>query len=486
MVWTYSHAILDSVFADVLRDVFDVYDALVRGEPTPEPPPRPGYERHIAWLDGHLAATARPPPATSARSSPASRRRPTWRPRASRRTARPRARPTSVTASPSIARRATRYALSETHGLRRPVAFVEAAWALTLSAFSGQDDVVFGSTRACRRSSVEAPTRCSVSSSTPCPCAQVRRRSPSSSSSGSSARSPWSSARTAHAARRGHRVLGAAPGAPLFDTIVVFNEQAHAARFGAFGPAWSARHVDSFHQTNFALTLLAYDGPEIAFTFSYDPSKFAAENVDRVASLFRANLTSMAERLAASPEATLEALPGSEADVQRLLAQTSGEALALDGPMTVHEAFEAQVDRTPDATAVIFRGASLRTGSSIGAPTRWRKSSRGAASDPTGWSACSSSARSDGRRAPRHPQVRRGVRPDGRRTRASASRGCSDTRADGGRHDGRAPRVAPRAAPPSCASTRRGPRTSARDRAPRARASPTSSSPPAPPGARRA
>src|SRR5207245_9634904 len=43
--------------------------------------------------------------------------------------------------------------LSAEHSLRVS-AFVEAAWSLVLGAFSGEEDVIFGSTRACRRSSI--------------------------------------------------------------------------------------------------------------------------------------------------------------------------------------------------------------------------------------------------------------------------------------------------------------------------------------------
>src|SRR5262245_32968481 len=57
MVWTYSHAILDSSFGEVLREVFDVYEASMRGE-APRFQERPAYRDHIVHLQTDLRARA--------------------------------------------------------------------------------------------------------------------------------------------------------------------------------------------------------------------------------------------------------------------------------------------------------------------------------------------------------------------------------------------------------------------------------------------
>src|SRR6185436_18050691 len=57
LIWTYSHAILDSSFAEVLREVFVVYDAL-RADATPELESRPPYRDHILWLQDDLRTRA--------------------------------------------------------------------------------------------------------------------------------------------------------------------------------------------------------------------------------------------------------------------------------------------------------------------------------------------------------------------------------------------------------------------------------------------
>src|SRR5262249_35057202 len=57
IVFTYSHAILDSCFASVLKEAFDVYAAMARGE-QPLFEQRPAYREHIAWLQKHLTTNA--------------------------------------------------------------------------------------------------------------------------------------------------------------------------------------------------------------------------------------------------------------------------------------------------------------------------------------------------------------------------------------------------------------------------------------------
>src|SRR5262249_43278851 len=57
LVFTYSHAILDSCFALILKEVFDVYAAIGRGE-QPVFEERRAYREHIVWLQEHLATSA--------------------------------------------------------------------------------------------------------------------------------------------------------------------------------------------------------------------------------------------------------------------------------------------------------------------------------------------------------------------------------------------------------------------------------------------
>ena len=357
MVWTYSHAILDSSFAEVLREVFATYEALIAGG-TPQLEDRPVYRDHIVWLQedlrtradvikafwqGRLGGYATPTnldavqlPAARAESLP----------------------PGHDTVRFRIPRDVSDavHRICAAHGTR-PSTFVDAAWALVLSAFSGEDEVVFGVTRACRRSSIPGaqsiiglfintvPLRVRVSNDTPLLDFLQELRADQ------QALRPFENTPLVDVLP-----CSAVPrGTPLFDTIIVFNDAENDARLKAFGDTWSKRDFELHDQTNFSMNVMAYDGPELSFKLSYDRRRFERSTVERIGGL----LTSVLGAMAATPEARLGALPRLPAEDLRMLRTFNDTESPIPEPLCVHEAFEAQVDRTPDAVAVIFRGRSL-------------------------------------------------------------------------------------------------------------------------------
>src|SRR5581483_3840601 len=151
-VWTYSHAILDSSFAEVLKEVFATYEARSRGEAI-QLETRTPYREHIVWLQNDIAARA---DAIRAfwRETLAGFETPTNLDAVQIPLAKAGAPAGHDTVRFRISLEVSdriRQGCAERHV--RPSTFVEAAWALILAAFSGEDDVVFGVTRACRRSS---------------------------------------------------------------------------------------------------------------------------------------------------------------------------------------------------------------------------------------------------------------------------------------------------------------------------------------------
>jgi natural product biosynthesis luciferase-like monooxygenase protein len=364
MVWTYSHAILDSCYAAVLREVFVVYQALLRGsEPTFGD--RPTYRAHIEWLEQHLAATR----------EDAGR---FWRERLAGFTTPTRidplplsplaAQPLAPKADAPAGHDTLRFELSRTtsdairrlageHGLRVST-FVEGAWALVLSAFSGEDDVVFGSTRACRGSSIPgADSIIGLFINTVPVRARLDQQG--------RALDLLTRLRADQVAVRPFEhtplvdVLACADvsrGSTLFETIIVFNDRDNDSRLKSFGPGWEKRDFELHDQTNFPLNVMAYDEPIITFKLSFDRQRFQRDAMQRIASLLGTLLAAMSER----PEATVVDLPRLPVEDARAISGAfNATDAALDGPACVHEAFEAQVDRTPDAVALAFRDESL-------------------------------------------------------------------------------------------------------------------------------
>jgi non-ribosomal peptide synthetase component F len=241
------------------------------------------------------------------------------------------------------------------HGLHLST-FVHAAWAMVLSAFSGEDDVVFGEVRACRRSSVPdagriigllintVPVRARVPGDRPL-LALLRDLDESQVAVRAFEHTPLVEAAACSEVPRGIR---------LFDTIAIIDEADDATRMSGFG-ASSGRSFTLHDRTNFALTLKAVLAPPMTFTLSVEPGRFDPDFASRIAGLVKRLLHQMAAR----PEVTLGELPRLPARDERALASFNQTSIQVLAPGSVHECIEAQVDRTPDAVALVYRDQSL-------------------------------------------------------------------------------------------------------------------------------
>lgn len=352
LVLTYHHALLDTSVVWCIQELFQCYDAL-RGGTVPTFEERRPYRDHIGWLQEHLRDN-REAAKQYFQQLLAGIEGPT------RLDALERPGPPTATYG------ALRFALSEDisralHALGTELgngapAVVEAVWALVLSSFSGSSDVVFGSTRGCRRSGLAGsdtmmgllinttPVRVSLE-----PTLSVREL--------------LSTVRAQQVAKRAYEhtpltdVQAAvhSHGAGLFDTIVVINELHQGTRLKRVGDAFATRQFDLHDQTNFALTLLAYLDPSTHFKLSFDRSRFDDASIERVRQLF----VEILEAVVATPDLPLNQLVSVSAGERGLLAAWNSTRSEYPAQSCIHELFEAQVERTPDAIALVFREAQI-------------------------------------------------------------------------------------------------------------------------------
>jgi hypothetical protein len=150
MVWTLHHLVLDGHGrALLLQELFDLYQCVELAPPHP-------YRDYIEWLRGldkerarrfwqrTLAGFTAPTPlVVSGNSRPREGGDPVYGIHESRL-------PAALTAALRKRARASRVTLN---------VLLQAAWALLLHRYSGEDDVVFGVTRACRPSALEGAAR---------------------------------------------------------------------------------------------------------------------------------------------------------------------------------------------------------------------------------------------------------------------------------------------------------------------------------------
>jgi amino acid adenylation domain-containing protein/non-ribosomal peptide synthase protein (TIGR01720 family) len=226
---------------------------------------------------------------------------------------------------------------------------VQGAWALLLSRCGGGRDVVFGSTvsgRPAELVGVESmvgmlintvPTRVEVD-----PQAQI---------------TAW--LRDLQAAQSESRrfdfvslaQLQSWSGVPtLFDSVVVFENY-------PFDAAASPRvvEVDAVDATTLPLTLTAHLDDRVHLDLAYDPRLFDPATAQRMSGWLHRILTGVAE----DPDRRLVDLPWLSADERhRVLVEWNDTALDLP-PTLLHQVFQAQSARTPDAIALVDRNVRL-------------------------------------------------------------------------------------------------------------------------------
>jgi amino acid adenylation domain-containing protein len=354
LVWTFHHLLLDGrSLTLLLQEVFDLYDAVCRGQNLPLKPARPDYRQHIDWLQQQdvaaakgfwqelLAGFASPTPLPlSARHLPD--------------------RSTGEKASIylSAALTAGLQTFAQQHGFT-PNTLIQAAWALLLNRYSGQEDVVFGATRACRHSGLlGAELMIGLLINT----LPVRVQMPATASL-----IPWLQAlRSQHLSIRTYEHTPLAnvqtwsevpPGIRLFESIVVFENYLLNTKLQQQGGLWQNRDVQQFEQPFYPLVLLAGLGCQLRLKILYDPRQFEPAAVDRILG----NLQTLLAGMVANPDQSIASLPIlSPAERQQLLSvESNATDVAYPDHLCLHHLFEAQVASQLQEIAVTCAGRSL-------------------------------------------------------------------------------------------------------------------------------
>lgn len=149
MVWTFHHILMDGrSFSIVLREVFAVYDASQSGETVALPERRP-YRDFVSWYGAQDFARMEPFWRERLRGVPGPTPLPSGFFEADMSRQGRGLQHRMLAAEPSAAlermARANKLTLNNV---------VQGAWALLLAHHSGEDDVVFGATRACRKGTI--------------------------------------------------------------------------------------------------------------------------------------------------------------------------------------------------------------------------------------------------------------------------------------------------------------------------------------------
>ncbi|UKP01065.1 amino acid adenylation domain-containing protein [Nostoc sp. UHCC 0870] len=143
---------------------------------------------------------------------------------------------------------------------------------------------------------------------------------------------------------------------PLFESLVVFENYPLDASLKAQSSSIQVSNIRNFEQTNYPLILVAEPGEQLSIRISYDTSQFADDSIKRMLGHLQVLLKSIAE----NPHQKLENLPLlTPAERHQLLVEWNNTQTEYPQDKCLHELFEAQVEKTPDAVAVVFRDQQL-------------------------------------------------------------------------------------------------------------------------------
>ncbi|MGH3788279.1 MAG: amino acid adenylation domain-containing protein, partial [Pseudonocardiaceae bacterium] len=352
LMWTSHHVVLDGwSLAQIFSEVREQYAAIVYGR-TPQLPTRRPFQDYLQWLDEQderqaeehwrqvLSGFTAPTPLPYDRQ-----------PREAHRAES--AETVRLELSTEESDRVQRFA--QRGGLTLNT-LVQGAWAVLLSRYSREPEVVFGTTvsgRPAELAGVESmvgmfintvPTRVRVVETTAV-LAWLRELQAAQAQS-----RPFDFVSLAQV-----QLCSDLPaGVNLFDSMIVFENYPFEVP-PEDEPGLQIREVQARDTTSFPLSLRAYLDGRLRFDLGYDPRLFDALTVTAMAERLRLLLVGMANE----PEWSLSQVPWmSAAQRHQVLVEwnnTAGEVAAA----TLPQLFQAQVDRTPEAVAVVCRSTQL-------------------------------------------------------------------------------------------------------------------------------
>jgi amino acid adenylation domain-containing protein len=355
LVWTSHHAVLDGRSRLlVLKELFAFYEAFCSGRHLvlDRPPP---YRNYIDWLGNKEFAEAEGFWRTTLRGLAA----PTILPLDQGRYAK-----ASVgnfgEQTTGLCDRITSDLKSraEKHQLT-PNTFLQGAWALLLSRYAGETDVVFGATRAGRHAGgiqgADSIVGLLINTVPVCVSTNSDRLL-----------LPW--LKQLHTQWISMRDFEHIPlvniqgwshipgGRPLFESLLVFENYQLNEFLCEQSEDWKNREFHLHGTTHYPLTVAGYLGRELCVEITYDRERFGDETIARMLHHLGTLLTEMV----CNPDRRLADLPLlSAAERHQVLIQWNDTKRDCPTDKLVHELFEEQVERSPDAVAVMFEDQPL-------------------------------------------------------------------------------------------------------------------------------
>ncbi|MBX9256330.1 amino acid adenylation domain-containing protein [Desmonostoc muscorum CCALA 125] len=230
---------------------------------------------------------------------------------------------------------------------------VQGAWGLLISRYSGENDVVFGATVSGRPPTLEKvdsmvglfintlPIRLKVSDTTEL--------------------LPWlKQLQTQGFEQEEYAYCSLAEiqtmsdisaGLPLFESILVFENYPLDSAEHKNKKTLKISHISCFERTNYPLTVVINPESKLSGRIVYDTSRFEQQTIERMIGHFQTLLAGMV----GNPQQYISELSLlSAAEEEELRLQENNQKIDSINYKCIHNLFEEQVEKTPDAVAIVY------------------------------------------------------------------------------------------------------------------------------------
>ena len=349
-IWSHHHLLMDGWCLPIIfKEVFSFYEAKLTGKTCNLPTPRP-YRDYIAWLSEQDQETAskfwRETLVGFSAPTPLVVDKPQYQnpqPESDYQELELRLSDQFSRQLESVARQ--HYVTLST--------LVQGAWALLLSRYSGEQDVVFGVTVSGRSASLDGvETMVGLFINTLPLRVQV--------SPGDKLIDWWQQIQQLMSQLQTYcytplveiQGMSEVPGGiPLFESILVFENYPVDSSLLNKESLLELEEIESFEQTNYPLTVVAAPVEQLSIKIIYDPLRFDEDTIRRMLG----HLQTIFSAIVDNPQQVVEQLPLLSAEERhQLLVEWNDTASEYSKEKCIHQLFSEQVDKTPDAIAVVF------------------------------------------------------------------------------------------------------------------------------------
>lgn len=144
-------------------------------------------------------------------------------------------------------------------------------------------------------------------------------------------------------------------GTPLFESIVVFENFPIDNSLKEYTGSIKMTDIQTIGITNYPLTIIAIPTSKLLLKITYNSNRFLADTITRMMGHFKTLLESM---LAGKTQKICELSILTQAEQQQLLDWNNTQTDYPKG-ICIHQLFEKQVERAPDAVAIVFGAQQL-------------------------------------------------------------------------------------------------------------------------------